>query len=258
MNNIDKQWYKKIWSLDIEDMSWVESTASEVDFLIEALELHGGERILDLACGFGRHALELARRGYSVLGVDITSDYITHARQLAEQDSLEKAEFVCADLRDVSYSKEFDVVLNMADGAIGYLETDEENLKIFNLVASALKPGGKHLMAVCSGDHARVHFPCRSWDIGSKMLSLADFSWEPETSRMIYKGYAFPYGDVMQKPLPPQELEPHGYTRLYTIKELDNIFSQRQMKIWKTFGNYDTGIPASDRQLMLIVCSQKQ
>ncbi len=77
---IDPQWYKKIWSLDIQDMSWVEDTLPEVDFVVEALQLRGQERVLDLACGFGRHALELARRGYAVVGVDITAAYIDEAR----------------------------------------------------------------------------------------------------------------------------------------------------------------------------------
>ena len=68
-------WYKKIWTLDIKNMSWVENTSNEVDYLIDLCELKGTERILDLACGYGRHALEFARRGYEVVGVDITEIY---------------------------------------------------------------------------------------------------------------------------------------------------------------------------------------
>lgn len=52
----EPDWYKKIWTLDIKDMSWVEETKSQVDFLIQICKLQGTERILDLACGFGRHA----------------------------------------------------------------------------------------------------------------------------------------------------------------------------------------------------------
>ena len=79
MKAMEKDWYKKIWTLDIQDQSWVEDTKRQVDFLIEKLELKGTERILDLACGFGRHSLELARRGYDVTGVDITPEYIEYA-----------------------------------------------------------------------------------------------------------------------------------------------------------------------------------
>ena len=72
MKRMSSDWYRKIWSLDIQDQSWVEDTARQVDFLVKTLNLYGGEKILDLACGFGRHSLELARRGFSVTGVDIT------------------------------------------------------------------------------------------------------------------------------------------------------------------------------------------
>ena len=79
MTKTDPQWYKKIWTLDIQDMSWVEETSNEVNFIETVLSLQGTERILDLACGFGRHSLEFARRGYSIVGVDITPAYISLA-----------------------------------------------------------------------------------------------------------------------------------------------------------------------------------
>jgi cyclopropane fatty-acyl-phospholipid synthase-like methyltransferase len=147
------------WSLDIEDMSWVERTTEEVDFVVEALDLRGDESILDLACGFGRHSLELARRGYSALGVDFTEAYIAHARSVAQEEQLDNAAFLLADVRSVSFHEEFDVVLNMADGAIGYFDTDEENLKLFGVIRAALKVGGKHVMGVCSAAHAAMYFP---------------------------------------------------------------------------------------------------
>ena len=75
MKPMESDWYKEIWTLDIQDQSWVEDTGRQVDFIIEKLHLKGGERILDLACGFGRHCLELARRGFSVTGVDVTDRF---------------------------------------------------------------------------------------------------------------------------------------------------------------------------------------
>ena len=88
MVKADPLWYKKIWTLDIQDMSWVEDTASEVDFIESVLGLKGNERILDLACGFGRHSLELTRRGYRVVGVDITPAFISEATQKAREENL--------------------------------------------------------------------------------------------------------------------------------------------------------------------------
>ena len=154
----EADWYKHGWTLDIKNQSWVEDTESQVDFIIKTLRLTGKERILDLACGYGRHSLSLARKGYSVIGVDITPEYIDDARKTAKAESL-NADFINADIRDVRFENEFDVVLNLADGAIGYLETDEENLKIFDVVSHALKSGGKHFMDICNAEHAEHYFP---------------------------------------------------------------------------------------------------
>lgn len=248
---VDPQWYRKIWTLDIRDSSWVEQTAQEVDFVVEALELRSGERVLDLACGFGRHALELARRGHRVVGVDITAEYVEEARRRAREEWLD-ARFLRADLREVSFRDEFDVVLNLADGAIGYLENDEENIKIFNVIASALRPRGKHLMGVCNAAHAAAHFPRRHWEMGSRSISLAEFEWDGAASRMRYTAYTLPYG---------RELTPPEGTvssiRLYTLEELREILRSRGMEIQAAYGAYDTAVPASDDRLALLVYSQK-
>ena len=118
-------WYKEIWTLSIKEMSWTEDTKNQVDFLIKVLGLTGKERILDLACGFGRHSLEFARRGFEVVGVDITEAYVEDAGKQAEKEML-SATFYHQDIREVTFEDEFDVVLNMGDGAIGYLENEEE------------------------------------------------------------------------------------------------------------------------------------
>ena len=56
MKAMQSDWYKKIWTLDVQNQSWVEDTVHQVDFLIDKLNLRGNEKILDLACGFGRHS----------------------------------------------------------------------------------------------------------------------------------------------------------------------------------------------------------
>ena len=128
------------WSLSIKEMSWVEHTREEVDFVVEALALEGGERVLDLACGYGRHSLELARRGYDVVGVDITPAYIADARAAAAGEGLDVT-FLQGDVREVPFVDAFDVVLNMADGAIGYFPTEEGNLALFDAIGRSLRVG---------------------------------------------------------------------------------------------------------------------
>jgi len=248
---MDKQWYQSGWTLDMKSQSWTENTETQVDFLVNSMQLRGNERILDLACGYGRHALVFAQRGYTVVGVDITQELIDDANRNAPPN----ASFLCKDIRDVDFSNEFDVVLNLADGAIGYLEDDAENLKMFDVIARALKPGGKHFMDVCNAEHAELYFPKRHWQVGEHELALAAFNWVAERRRMQFGGGGIRFGEVAKPPEPSLE---HQYgTRLYTRAELQEIFAQRGMEIRATYSDYH-GTPADAKHLQLMVYSQKR
>ena len=247
-----KTWYKEIWSLNIKNQSWTEDTKRQVDFIISALNLKGNERILDLACGFGRHSLELARRGFRVVGVDITEAYILDARKQAECENL-SAVFIHADIRDIQFSEEFDVVLNMADGAIGYLENEEENLKIFDVVSRALKPGGRHFMDIMSADYADNHFPCSLWDPGEKSLTLSRFEWDRETRIMLYGQKGYTYGEIFTKP----EFGPGDPIRLYGRREIEAILALRGMKVKSVYARFD-GTPWTPNDIQMITVSQKK
>lgn len=251
MKNTNPQWYKN-WSLDIKNQSWVEDTENQVDFIIKTLKLTGKERILDLACGFGRHSIALACRGFSVVGIDITKDFIDDANKCAKSLSL-KIDFINADIRDTSYNNEFDVVLNLSDGAIGYLENDVENLKIFDVISNALKPEGKHFMDICNAEHAEKYFPKRYWEIGTTTLSLPMFDWDGENRRMLFCEWEIAFGEIAQKPF---SLDECTSARLYSKSELDKILNERNMQIINTFSNY-YGKEATDKELQLMVYSKK-
>lgn len=244
-------WYKNGWTLDIKNQSWTENTKDEVDFIEKTLGLTGNEKILDLACGYGRHSLELARRGYTVTGVDITPAYVEDANKNATQENL-KATFFCDDLRNLHYENEFDVVLNMADGAIGYLENDLENLKIFDVIAKALKLGGKSFIDVQSGDYAHAHFPQKLWDAGTHGLTLSTFDWDPKTSILLYGQLDYAYG----KPLTKPEMLYGNPTRLYTQSELEHIFKERGLEVYAAYADTN-GELASEKGFQLKMCSKK-
>lgn len=144
-------------------------------------------------------------------------------------------------------------MLNLADGAIGYLETDEENLKIFDVVSQALKSSGKHFMDICNAEHAEHYFPKLNWEAGEKALALAKFEWDGKTRRMLYGGCDIPYDLPAKKP----NITTGDPTRLYSLSELVSILQQRKMNIIHTFSNY-YGKEASLKELQLLVYSQKQ
>jgi SAM-dependent methyltransferase len=144
-DQIPDDWYATAFDAASAEMAWTDRTGPEVDRVAKILQPRGDERVLDLACGSGRHSLELRRRGFSVVGADISPDLIEIARRDAEEENLD-VDFVLADLHDLDFGDEFDLVLNLNDGAIGYLESDEENLRTFEVITRALKPGGRNMI----------------------------------------------------------------------------------------------------------------
>lgn len=253
MSKPSSDWYNKIWTLEIKEHSWVEETTKQVDFIVHALHLNGNERILDLACGYGRHSLELARRGYSVVGVDITESYIKDAKCSAKAENLD-IEFICSDVRNYKGNEDFDAVLNLADGAIGYLENEAENLKIFKVIADALKPGGKSLLDICNQEHAVMHFPKRHWEIGSQRISFPWFDYLEEEKRMLYGSFDIPIGAPA---LPPETLEADSSIRLYSYTEVAKIFHELGLKVLHGYGDYDVDVPVDHKHLQLIIVSEK-
>lgn len=95
--------------------SFTKGTAQEVAFLIDALELTPGSRVLDVGCGPGRHAYELAEAGCEVVGVDISQRFV----DLANAGAPAGATFVRMDARSLPFDGEFDAVISLCQGGFG-------------------------------------------------------------------------------------------------------------------------------------------
>ncbi len=135
--------------------SFTKGTKREVDAIEALAGLDPGSRLLDVGCGPGRHALEFARRGYEVVGVDVSSTFIDLATEAAEAAGLANVSFSCVDARELGADAEFDLVISLCQGAFGLtggpsaptapvdgvvpLELDEPLLSRF---AQAVRPGG--------------------------------------------------------------------------------------------------------------------
>lgn len=95
--------------------SFTKGTVQEIEFLVDALRLEPGQRILDVGCGPGRHAKELGRRGFEVVGVDISEAFVNLARAGAPAT----VTFEQMDARHLPFIDEFDVVISLCQGAFG-------------------------------------------------------------------------------------------------------------------------------------------
>lgn len=126
--------------------SFTKGTEQEVGFLVEALGLEPGMRLLDVGCGPGRHAHALARRGIDVVGVDISQRFVDLAAEAAPPG----ATFQRADARHLAFDTEFDAAISLCQGAFGLTGGPGAPLDgdgaVLSGMARALRPGG--LLAV--------------------------------------------------------------------------------------------------------------
>jgi SAM-dependent methyltransferase len=138
-------WYKKLFDgsyiMLFEPLRPPAFTNAEIDHFVAHLELEEGAKILDLGCGYGRHSIALAKRGFDVVGQDLSDVLLAKAREDAAAAGAE-VKWVASDMRSVPFEGEFDAVIN---NAFGYLEDDREELKVLEQVFKALKPGGQFL-----------------------------------------------------------------------------------------------------------------
>jgi SAM-dependent methyltransferase len=117
--------------------SHTKGTAQEVGYLVAALGLRRGDRVLDVGCGPGRHAHELARRGIACHGVDISERFVALARDGAPGG----ATFERLDARRLPFRAEFDAAVSLCQGAFGLLGVGEDEDVVAGM-AGAVRPGG--------------------------------------------------------------------------------------------------------------------
>jgi len=143
-----KPWYEEIFENYAEGYDrevFTRGTLGEVDFFEKEFRSDRTKKILDLGCGTGRHAVELAKRGYVVTGLDLSETLLERAREKAAAAGV-KVDFIHADARSYHVDAEYDAVLMICEGAFPLMETDEMNFRILENAARALKPDGKLIL----------------------------------------------------------------------------------------------------------------
>ena len=237
---------------------WAGRTAAEVDFAVDNLRLDTGARVLDVGCGLGRHALELARRGYSVVGVDFVGRFIEAATLAAQEHGLAgRVRFAQRDARTLELGEQFDAVLCLYD-VIGSFPDDVDNERIVSGLGRHLKPGGRALISVLNRglveatathrgairDHLDEFLglpPSGTMERTGEIFDPAHLFFDPTTS-LVYRKEQFTHGGL------PCELVVRD--RRYGKEELEAICRQSGIEpVWSRhvrMGHWDDDYPPGD------------
>ncbi|MGA3192050.1 MAG: class I SAM-dependent methyltransferase [Candidatus Bathyarchaeia archaeon] len=187
-------WTKELFQKDPELFlasleGLVERSAAEVDLLLQNLKEQRirVQRILDLNCGIGRHSIELGKRGFEVVGTDLSPLYITIAKERAKKEGVEDHTlFKVADMRKIGsalvHEKPFDGILNLWT-SFGFYD-DETNDEILRQCAGLVKTGGFFALEIVNRDYLIKHFQASDFTRFKNMILLEERDLDFNTSRM--------------------------------------------------------------------------
>ncbi len=221
-----------------------ERTEKEIQFLVDELELNKPMSILDVGCGFGRHAIKLAKLGHYVTGIDSMDGFIKDARKRAEYEGL-KINFIQKDMRVVEFNEEFDRAIFLFN-AFGYF-SDEENLEVLKNVSKSLVPKGLFCFDIFNRDEfLRDFLPYYVTEIRDDLM-IDRNTFDPKTGRLIDDRIII--RDGQRKDIPFS-------MRLYDYNEIEKLLEQGGMKIDKIFGDWKKSPFNMDSKGMKIIAKK--
>jgi SAM-dependent methyltransferase len=214
--------------------AFTKGTEQEVEFLVDALGLEPGQRVLDVGCGPGRHALALARRGMEVVGVDLSPDFVALARDAARAGEV-PASFEVLDVRDLAYEGEFDATVCLCQGGFGLLGGADDAAVIEPIVRAVTPGGGVAITAFSS------YFALRGLEDGEDFDPVTGVLHEVSTVR-DNEG---------------EEQEFDAWTTCFTARELTLIAEAAGLHVdavhGVTPGRYQVAPPALDQPELLLL-----
>jgi SAM-dependent methyltransferase len=224
-----KPWWEELFGEDFSrTMDRIEHNVvrREVDFIEERLGMEKGAVILDLACGPGQHAVEMASRGYSVVGYDLSLAMLARASDEAQERG-QKLNFLQGDMRDMAFEEMFDAVYCWAT-SFGYFE-EEKNADVLGRIHRALRSGGMLLLDVINRDYVSCRQPSLVWFEGDGCVCMDEMQVDFFTSRLKVKR------TVMFEDGRSRELD---YSiRIYGLHELGKLLHEAGFKVTEVTGH---------------------
>jgi len=224
----------------------IEMSAIAAERISTLLEMKPGESVLDLACGFGRHSIPLAKLGFNVTGIDLNQSFIKEASEKANEQGL-TAKFECVDMRKFKKPEKFENVI-ITYNSFGYFENPNDDRIVIRNCYQSLKPGGKLLLQDVTREWIATHRTSkvsRYWfenSDGSIRLeeTSANDDWTWNTTRWILiKG---------------SERREYTYgMRIYSAAEYIDLLSSEGFENPQSFGGFSGKSYEEDKDHLILV-----
>ena len=240
-----EQFWHLVSPIMFSSQRWA-TAGPEVEKILSLLQIEKGCDLLDLACGPGRHALEFARRGSSVTGVDGAKKFIEEAKKKAAEESLE-IQFIHEDMRQFVKEEAYDLVVNLFT-SFGYFEDKNDDLLVLKNVHRSLRENGVLFLDLAGKEIIARVFKERDWSReDDDTLLVIERQLEQNWSWIVNRWFIVKNGETKEITFSH---------RLYSAEELSQLVKEAGFASVDVYGSLD-GQPYDHKAQRLIVIANK-
>jgi len=237
------EWWETYFS-EVYNLTSFASTLrakKEVDFILDHIELRCGAHILDMCCGDGRHALELAKRGYNVCGIDYSDELLRIAEEKVPSDVKPRISFIKEDMRKCSVEEFCDLTLSMFI-SLGYFDRDEDNFLAIKKLCNSVKSGG-HLFIELHNYFKAINSCGYTMRIPGGIIYDKRYYDAEKKSIMINR--------VVKRKEDMKVCTQH--IRIFTLEEITDIISDYGFNGFRAFGDYSGSVYAKESERLILL-----
>lgn len=229
---MESDWYQHFFYGIVLDywssLNTLEQTQQEADFLVNIFPLGIKSHLLDIPCGNGRHSLEMASRGYSMVGIDFSREFIRDAQNQSEKASL-PIEWVIGDMRQLTWEKFFDGAFCLGN-SFGYL-SHNDTIAFLAALSRSLKPGGYFVLDTSMvAESLLFNLEEHDWEQVEDIYLLMEHHYN-STNSCLQTEYLFLHNGKFETRT--------SWHQIYTVAELQRLLEQSGLSTRALYSSLD-------------------